>query len=161
MIQISTHLYMMLLAAALLFASFRLMLQFDPSTTEESHNHNPPIFIALLIGGIIGLVSGIVGIGGGIFLSPLMLLMHWANPKQTSASAAFFIVLNSIAGIVGRQAQANFAVGDFLPLMAAAVIGGLAGSWWGARKISSTVLPKLLAVVLAIAVTKLIITALR
>jgi uncharacterized membrane protein YfcA len=161
MIHVSTSIYTFLLSGALLFAAFRLIVHIDSSQSENEEYHVPPLVYSLPVGGGIGLLSGIVGVGGGIFLSPLMLLLRWADPKRTSAASALFIVMNSIAGIVGRQFQGNFAVGNFLPFMAAAVVGGIAGSWWGARKFSNSTLRRLLGIVLIIAAVKLVVTAFK
>ncbi|MBI4549061.1 MAG: sulfite exporter TauE/SafE family protein [Ignavibacteriae bacterium] len=159
MIDVSTTIYSILLAVALLFAAYRLTItieQVKTNTTIASLNTS----VALPVGGVIGLLSGIVGVGGGIFLSPLMLLMKWADPKQTSATSACFIVLNSIAGLLGRHFEQNFSSGNFLPFVLTAAIGGFFGSRYGTRRFSNLVLRRLLGIVLLIAVIKLLVSAL-
>ena len=99
--------YSFLLAGVLLFVALRLIMDtyFERKETALSI---APFFPSLFIGAGIGLISGVVGIGGGIFLSPLLLFFHWANPKQTAATSAFFIFLNSLAGLLGRTFRQNF-----------------------------------------------------
>lgn len=159
MMHVSPGAYTILLACALAFAAFRLFIQATATHIGTEEYKPPSVAIALPVGGAVGLLSGIVGVGGGIFLSPVMLLMKWADAKRTSAVSAFFILMNSIAGILGRGVQGNIAVGNFLPFLLAAFVGGIAGSWWGAKKFSNTTLRRLLAVVLVIAAIKLVYTA--
>lgn len=156
MIHIPASVYTFLLAVALFVAAFRLIVKVE-STSGTSLPHTPPrIVIALVIGGVVGLLSGIVGIGGGIFLSPLILLWNWADAKQTSAVSACFILFNSVAGIAGRLTQAYFAVGSLLPFIVVAAAGGYLGSSWGARRFSNLTLRRLLGVVLIMAALKLL-----
>lgn len=157
MLNVSAKSYSFLLAAALLFASYRLIIHIEAK--EHTSQTSPSLMITLFAGAIIGLVSGIVGVGGGIFLSPLILLMGWATAKQTSATSAFFIVVNSIAGLLGRHLEGNFVVGNFLPFLIAAILGGVLGSQLGATKFSSLWLRRILGIVLITAALKLILTS--
>ncbi len=161
LVQISPSTYTILLAAALFFAAFRLLMHVNPSPGSGEIETSPPWLLALPCGAAIGFLSGVVGVGGGIFLSPLILLAGWADVKRTSAAAAFFIVMNSIAGILGRGIHGNFSLGTFFPFMITALLGGLLGSTWGAKKFSNLTLRRLLAVVLIVAAGKLIIAALK
>jgi uncharacterized membrane protein YfcA len=149
--------YDALLAAALLVAALRLSLNIESGTRDAARDTPPPLAVALPVGGGIGLLSGIVGIGGGIFLSPLLLLLRWADPKRTAAASACFILLNSLAGIAARLWQGTFSTGLLLPLLAAALAGGMAGSWLGSKKFSGLTLRRLLAVVLLLAAVKLVV----
>ena len=117
-----------------------------------------PLPIALLCGTGIGLISGLTGTGGGIFLSPLLLVMGWAETKQSSGVCAAFILVNSIAGIIGLLTK-PVTFPAMLPLwVVAAVAGGLIGSGLGATRLSNPTLRRLLAVVLVIAAMKLLLT---
>ncbi len=108
-----------------------------------------------VLGGLIGLVSGIVGIGGGVFLSPLLHLTHWDSPKRIAATSSFFILVNSIAGLLG-QYLSNYNNASFyfdthlaLLLMLTVFIGGQIGSRLSASKISPFVLKRITAVLIA------------
>ena len=157
-IHASSWVYALLLSAALLFAAGRLFLRASQFSGNSYVVKPPAYLVALPIGGAIGLISGIVGVGGGIFLSPIILLMKWSDPKHTSATAACFIVINSIAGLAGRQISGTISFGNLLPFLIAAGAGGIIGSWWGSKRFSNLLLQRLLGVVLLIAAAKLIIT---
>ena len=146
--------YGFLLAGALVFAAVRLAL---PTPTSSGTTRTVPFGMALLIGAGIGLLSGIVGVGGGIFLSPLLVLFRWADPKQTAATSAPFIWINSLSGFLGRLAAGTLATGPVLLLVAPAFVGGFLGSWLGASRFSGLVIRRLLASVLAIAALKLVL----
>src|SRR5213594_673246 len=90
---LSSHAYMVLLALVLTFAAYRLLAA-APPRKEESFVSPPPLWVALLAGAGIGFLSGLVGVGGGIFLSPLMILLKWADAKRTAAASAAFIWVN-------------------------------------------------------------------
>ena len=158
LLKVSDPLYYLLLAIALLFAAIRLSLSLASVKTIEEVRQMP-LAVSLPVGGGIGLLSGIVGVGGGIFLSPIMLLLKWATAKQTAATAAVFIVVNSLAGLGGRALRHDLSLLPAIPLLAAAFAGGLLGSSWGAERLSSLSLRRVLALVLAFAATKLIFRA--
>lgn len=157
--QVSVRAYAVLLAASLAVAAVRLLIP-RPRDHQDAVKR-PTRFIALLIGGAIGWLSGVVGVGGGIFLSPLLLLRRWADPKQTAASSACFILVNSLTGLSGRLARHAVQYGTFWPLLCAAFLGGLIGSRLGANHFSGRMLKQLLAVVLLVASVKLFIVAWR
>jgi len=115
-----------------------------------------PVGLAIGLGGLIGLASGLVGVGGGIFLSPLLLFTRWADVRQTSAVSAVFILVNSLSGLAGNLASVRF-LPEAIPLWAgAAAVGGLIGSELGSRRLAGGTLRRLLAVVLVVAGLKLI-----
>jgi uncharacterized membrane protein YfcA len=147
--------YRVLLGLVLVFASFRLW----GSTLPDSYEATPPPSKALLaVGGSIGFISGLTGVGGGIFLSPILILKRWALPKETAGVSAGFIVLNSLAGLLAVTAK-NVTFSPALAQWAiAAVIGGLIGSHLGATRATSPTLRRLLSVVLAIAALKLLLS---
>jgi len=120
--------------------------------------HSLPKVPALICGAAIGLLSGLTGTGGGIFLSPLLLVMGWAETKQSSGVSAAFILVNSIAGIIGLMTK-PVTFPAMLPYwVVAAILGGLIGSELGRRRLTNPTLRRLLAVVLVIAGLKLIFT---
>ena len=159
MLNISRTLYGLLLAFVLALAAIRLAIEFDSTRGNEQEISSPQIPVALFAGAVIGLLSGIVGVGGGIFLSPLIMLMRWGTAKQTAAVSAVFIVVNSIAGILGRSLNHSLAVGNLLPFLLVTIIGGYIGSRFGAQRFSNLVLRRLLAIVLVIAAAKLFLIA--
>ena len=114
--------------------------------------------LAIASGGIIGLLSGLTGTGGGIFLSPLLLFTGWAETRETGGVSAAFILVNSASALAGNLTSVN-ALPAELPLWAAAaVIGGLIGSDLGSRRIATTTFRRLLVVVLVVAGSKLMLT---
>ena len=115
--------------------------------------------LALLIGAGLGFLAGLTGIGGGVFLSPLLYLFRWVKPKTTGGIAAGFIVLNSIAGLAGTGWEKITHAGPLLWLTLPAVIGALLGTHFGARRWSSVTFSRVLASVLIFASGKLLIEA--
>jgi len=151
-LKLTDQIYYILLYAVLTFVAIRLL--FFSKRLEAQTLHLPPLWIALLVGLCIGLLSGMVGIGGGIFLSPVIILAGWGTSKQASAVAAAFIVLNSVSGLVGRFIGANFIFGEFgIWLLPFGLVGALAGSYIGAQKLSSLTLRRALGIVMTFAVT--------
>ena len=160
LVQIADKTYFLLLAIALIAAAFRLAGSLRGAESGETLTP-PSLAVALPVGAGIGLLSGVVGVGGGIFLSPVMILKRWADPKRTAAVSALFIVVNSLSGIVGRFLRGGFELGAAVPFIAAAAVGGLAGSYVGATKFSGLTLRRVLALVLLTAAFKLVVTALK
>jgi uncharacterized protein len=145
--------YKVAVGIVLLFAAGRLVWKPIADTA-----HAIPKWAALICGGAIGLLSGLTGTGGGIFLSPLLLVMGWAETKQSAGVSAAFILVNSIAGIIGLMTK-PVTVPAMLPYwIIAAILGGLIGSELGRRRLTNPTLRRLLAVVLVIAGLKLILT---
>lgn len=157
LIPVPVRLYVTLLAAALCVAAFRLTVELRVETAALPRL--PSLAVAMPVGGGIGWLSGVVGVGGGIFLSPLLLLLRWATSKQVAASSAAFIVINSAAGLIGRAARAGLAYGTLWPLLLAALFGGLVGAHLGANHFSGRMLKRILAVVLLVAAAKLLLAA--
>ena len=154
LIKISPSLYALLLGGALSFAALRLLFNIDKN--ESSIEASPSFGIAATTGGLIGLLSGVVGVGGGIFLSPILILFRWADPKKTAATSAFFILVNSISGLIGRYFRGNVHLtSGWFFMVLAAFLGGIIGSRLGAHRFSSSWLRRILAFVLFLAVFKL------
>ncbi|MFM1792585.1 MAG: hypothetical protein RLZZ252_939 [Bacteroidota bacterium] len=170
-IPIDPNLYKFILGCLLLISSIRLLdlgkLVFSQKTTKPESTIISTVPTATLLIGIgipIGLVSGMIGIGGGIILSPVILLLGWHNAKETAAISAAFIVANSIAGLVGKPTilleLSHPSTSDFhhiVWILVASIIGGLFGSWKGASDFSNSTIKRILAIVLNIAAIKLII----
>lgn len=115
--------------------------------------------LSLLIGAAIGFLSGLIGIGGGIILSPVLLLLKWTDMKQTAAISALFIFVNSLSGLAGQlQKGINFSP-DMFAYVGIAFVGGLCGAYFGSLKLNQNFLKYLLAIVLIIASYKLLFTS--
>ena len=110
---------------------------------------------ALVSGGVLGFFAGLTGTGGGIFLTPLMLAMRWARTRQAAATSAWFILVNSLAGLAGNISSTRQLPMIVLPMAVAAVLGGVAGSRLGSRRLQPAMIKRLLALVLVVAGLKL------
>lgn len=147
--------YRQVLGLVLLFAAYRL---FHYRHAAACNSDKPmSIHMAVLCGAGIGLLSGAIGVGGGIFLSPLLLFMGWAGAKQTAGVSAAFILVNSTAGLLGHMASVEFLPDGIYVLASVAVLGGMIGSYMGSRRLANPALYRLLAVVLVIAGAKLML----
>jgi uncharacterized membrane protein YfcA len=156
MIQLPTAVYRPVLGFVLLFAAWRLSLA--PSVTKPEVRGDIPVWLAVVLGAVIGLLSGLTGVGGGIFLSPLLIVGRWAQPKPTAAISAAFIWVNSLAGLAGQAATLASIPPAIAVWAVAAVAGGLIGAGGGSRKLASLTLRRLLALVLVVAGGKLLLT---
>ena len=156
LITIDAGLYKKLLGILLLIPIIRFLF-FQNIPVNELRKNN--IAISVLIGGIIGFISGIIGIGGGIILSPLLLLFKWTDQKQTAAISALFIFVNSLSGLMGQWTKGIEFNTNMIAYVAVAFVGGLFGAYFGAMKFNQNVLRILLAFVLVVASYKLIFTA--
>ena len=152
---INSSAYRVMVGLALLLAMWRLLWEGDDSDRIQ----RPVLWVALLVGAVLGLVSGLTGVGGGIFLSPLLLLFHWTSMRGSVAIAAAFILLNSIAGLAGYASTATHWPTGIPVLVVAAMLGALIGTELGTRRLAPTHLRKVLAVVLVVAGAKMIATA--
>lgn len=152
-IQLPGAYYRPIVGVVLLFSAVRFL--WPRPVLPAAEPRDPPLWLGILLGSLIGLLSGLTGTGGGIFLSPLPLLFGWADMRTTSGIAAMFILGNSIAGLLGNIAVVRLLPPE-LPLYAAAVIaGGLVGTTVGIR-LNIGIIQRALGVVLLIAGFKLI-----
>lgn len=113
---------------------------------------------AVVIGAVIGFLSGLIGIGGGIILSPILLMLKWANMKQAAAISALFIFVNSLSGLAGQLTKGIQFTTDMYLYVVIAFAGGLAGAYFGSVKLKQGMLKYMLATVLLIAAVKLLVT---
>lgn len=153
-VALPTRVFKVLVGVVLLLSAARFMAR--PGTDEATGE--PPRGAALGLGGGIGLLSGLTGTGGGIFLTPILIFMKWAPVRTAGAVSALFILVNSTAGLLGNlSATRDFPV-PALILLGTAGLGGAAGSWVGSSRLPPTAIKRLLAVVLLIAGAKLVLT---
>lgn len=153
-LQLPAHILKLVIGMVLLLSAARLFFRRgDPPETIS-----PSRPIAIGVGAGIGFLSGLTGTGGGIFLTPLLLFCRWARTKQASAVSALFILVNSIAGLVGFVSAKQSIPSLALVLAGAAVTGGTVGSYLGSRRFPVRAISILLATVLVIAGAKLILT---
>jgi len=149
------HFYRPVVGVVLLYAAWRF---FFTASQTDYELVKPSLPVLLATGGALGFLSGLTGVGGGIFLSPLLLLLRWAPIKTISGISAAFILANSVAGLLGVLSHSP-SLPSALPLWAvAAVVGGLVGAEFGSRRLGNAMIQKLLAAVLVIAGLKMVLT---
>jgi uncharacterized membrane protein YfcA len=132
-------------------------LIFFPNSKDTETQH-PNVYLSVFIGASIGFLSGLIGIGGGIILSPLLVMLRWTNQKQTAAISALFIFVNSLSGLGGQLSKGIEFQSGMLVFVGIAFAGGNLGAWFGAIKFNQQVLKYLLAIVLLVASIKLLLT---
>ena len=150
--EVDTTIYKKILAVLLLFAILKMLNIFGK---ESAIIRDIKLWQGIVVGGIIGFFSGLIGIGGGIILSPIILLFHWGKMKEAAAVSALFIWVNSAGGLIGQLSSGvNLNMQSF-GLVAIALIGGFFGAYYGSKKLNNQNLRYLLASVMAIACFKL------
>lgn len=154
LIEINASMYKKILGVLLIFAILKMLNVFGK---ESSKIKKVETWQGLLVGGLIGFFSGLIGIGGGIILTPVILLLHWGKMKEAAAVSALFIWVNSVAGLIGQISRGLTLQYDSFILVVFALIGGFLGSYYGSKKLNNTHLRYLLAIVLIIACLKLFI----
>lgn len=154
-IEVDASIYKKTLAVLLVFAILKMLNVFG----KESNNiKQVKLWQGLIVGSIIGFFSGLIGIGGGIILTPIILLLHWGKMKEAAAVSALFIWVNSASGLIGQLSTGVTIEKESFLLVAIALIGGFFGAYYGSKKINNQKLRYILAFVLIIACTKLFFT---
>ena len=128
---IEKNIFEIFLFIVLAIAGSLLLINFKSYDDNESSYRNIPIFISILIGGLLGFISGVVGIGGGIFLSPILFLIKAAKPKHIVTAASLFILINSISGVIGQLTK-NIVlseISNYWYLFLIVIIGGHIGNY--------------------------------
>ena len=144
---VEKKIFEILLFAVLLIAGSLLLINFKSYDDKKESYRNIPYFMSIIIGGMLGFISGVVGIGGGIFLSPILFLLKVARPKHIIVAASLFILINSVSGIIGQLTKNLILaeVQDYFYLLIAVLIGGQIGNYLNLKIFTS----KLLALVTA------------
>ncbi len=145
---LSPELYRPLLGMVLMFAAWRL---FARRKHDDYETKAPNIQLSMLVGGVLGFASGLIGVGGGIFLSPLMILLRWAEVREVSGVAALFILVNSVSGLLGHMSSLHH-VPEYAPLLAGvALLGGSIGALCGSRHLPVATILKTMSLMLVMA----------
>ena len=155
LITIDGTIYKKILGLLLIIPVIRFLF-FSNIKVEEKKESN--IALSVLIGALIGFLSGLIGIGGGIILSPVLLLLKWTDQKQTAAISAAFIFVNSLSGLFGQLKKGIYFSADMYAYVAIAFVAGLCGAYFGSLKFKQTILKNTLGLVLALAAYKLLFT---
>ncbi|PIZ05416.1 MAG: hypothetical protein COY57_07430, partial [Flavobacteriales bacterium CG_4_10_14_0_8_um_filter_32_5] len=155
LIEVDASIYKKVLAVLLIFAILKMLNVFGK---ESDTIKDVKVWQGLSIGGIIGFFSGLIGIGGGIILSPIILLMKWGKMKEAAAVSALFIWVNSAAAMGGQLSSGVKIDAQAFLLVGIAVIGGFLGGYLGSKKFNNQGLRYMLAFVLLIACVKLFFT---
>jgi len=148
-LEVSELAFVGLLGGALLLSGLRLAVQSEPYTDAVGQGH-PSAPLAIGFGGAIGLLAGIVGIGGGIFLAPALYMMRWGCPRQIAAACSLFILANSLSGLTGQiwklqDLELLSLATPYWPLLPAVLIGGQIGSWLATKGLQPLIIKRLTA----------------
>jgi uncharacterized membrane protein YfcA len=147
--------YKIVLGGVLLFAAWRLVVK--PKAPAALAVKPVSVPQALLFGAGLGLLSGLTGVGGGIFLSPLLLFLGWADMRKTAGVSVAFILVNSAAGLLGHLASVKNVPPEIVWWAPAALLGGIIGSELGSRRLAPITMRRLLSVVLIVAGVKMLL----
>jgi uncharacterized membrane protein YfcA len=159
-VPVSETLFVGLLGAALLVSGLRLAFQSGPGETAETRQE-AALAVALPVGGAIGLLAGLVGIGGGIFLAPVLYLMRWGTPREIAAGCSLFILANSLSGLTGQVMKLqDLAIlslaADYWALPVIVLVGGQIGSWAATRGLKPGWVKRLTAILILYVAARLI-----
>jgi len=155
LITVDAFIYKKILGLLLIIPIIRFLFFANISVTEIKKSN---IYLSLLIGAAIGFLSGLIGIGGGIILSPVLLLLKWTDMKKTAAISALFIFVNSLSGLAGQLTKGIHFSQDMYAYVAIAFAGGFCGAFYGSLRFNQSILKYMLAIVLMVASYKLLFT---
>jgi uncharacterized protein len=155
LISIDNFVYKKILGLLLIIPIIRFLF-FNTVAADDLKKSNT--VLSLVIGAGIGLLSGMIGIGGGVILTPVLLLLKWTDMKKAAGISALFIFVNSIAGLAGQLTKGIQFSADMYAFVAIAFAGGVCGAYFGSLKFNQTILKYMLAVVLMLAAYKLLFT---
>jgi len=150
-LQLPQAIFYWVLLLSLFFVAFRIYF-WKNTAIKLNINKNGKIFISLIAGAILGLVAGIAGIGGGIYLVPLIIILGLGSEKEAAACGAIFIWLNSFSGLLSRVQYNSIDLTNYIPLIAAVLAGGTFGSYMGSFKFSPKAMEKILGAVVIVAI---------
>lgn len=140
--------YRPVLGVVLFYAAWRLFVR---RKNDEYEAEPPGLPLAMAVGGVLGFASGLIGVGGGIFLSPLMILLRWARVREVSGIAAMFILVNSVSGLTGHLSSMQYVPGYAPVLAGMALVGGTIGALCGSRHLPVATILKAMSLMMVIA----------
>lgn len=150
-IEVPKEIFYLILLISLFFVAFRIYV-WKNTNINLNLDRNGKIIVSLVAGSVLGLVAGIVGIGGGIYLVPLIIILGLGTTKEAAACGAIFIWLNSCAGLISRLHYNSFDVSNYVPLIAAVLLGGVSGSFMGSFKFSPKAVERTLGALIIVAI---------
>lgn len=150
-LQVNKEIFYWVLLISLIFVAARIYL-WRNVTIKFNFSQKEKIIISLIAGSVLGLIAGIVGIGGGIYLVPLIIILGLGTEKEAAACGAIFIWLNSCSGLLSRLQYNSIDLTNYIPLIVAVLAGGTLGSFMGSFKFSPKVMDKMLGVVILVAI---------
>ena len=154
-LDISKDIFYWILLMSLVFVAARIYLWQNIAIKFE-FKQNDKVIISLVVGAILGLVAGIVGIGGGVYLVPLIIVLGLGTEKEAAACGAIFIWLNSFSGLLSRLQYNSIDLTNYIPLIIAVILGAALGSYMGSFKFSAKTMDKILGTVILVAIFLLI-----
>lgn len=153
LITLPTPIYRLLVGVVLVYASFKML--FDVPNKNGSQPDAPPVWLSLLLGAGIGFTGGLIGMGGGVLLSPILLLTNWAGPQLTAGTIAVFVLVNSIAGLLGHWSVSMYLPPQLPVWGVVALVGGWIGAEIGSRRLSAKTIRRMLGLILLLAGTRM------
>lgn len=150
-LSVSKELFYWLLLVSLIFVAVRIFFWKDVSF-KFNFSSKSKVILSLIVGSALGLIAGIVGIGGGIYLVPLIIILGLGSEKEAAACGAVFTWLNSFSGLVSRLQYNSFDLTNYIPLIVAVILGGIFGSFLGAAKFSPKVMDRILGGIVLLAI---------
>lgn len=155
MTHLPSHFYKPIVGAVLVFSAV-YSFKFAKQLTTEQPLKTVSVWALAVVGAVLGLLSGLTGVGGGVFLSPILLFSRWASPKVVAGIASGFILLNSISGLMGVLSTGAKLPSQLPIWLGVALVGGFIGATYGSKRFADPILNKLLSVVLLIAGLKML-----
>jgi len=153
-LQLEKEIFYWVLLISLCFVAARIYLWQDTRVKLELTNQQK-LSISLLAGSVLGFIAGVAGIGGGIYLVPLIIILGLGSQKEAAACGVIFIWINSLTGLISRLQYNSIELGDYIPLLLAVLLGGILGSWMGAVRFAPRTMEKVLGIIIIVAILAL------
>ena len=154
-LELSKDIFYWVLLASLVFVAL-LIYAWDNLAMKIVLSQRNQLIVSIISGAILGLIAGIVGIGGGVYLVPLIIMLGLGTEKEAAACGSIFIWLTSCSGLIARLQYNAIDISNYIPLIVAVLIGGFAGSWLGSSRLSPRIMQKMLGLIILVAIGFLI-----